>query len=103
MSHPMFASAERTPDGPSEDELARMRSMKSFTSIDADSLRDPDWYMNEKINGASVFHKGKKLASEQSQYDVDNWNGTTDAQPSRVQKRKHQINWLANEAIEKEA
>merc|ERR1712048_518330 len=106
-SHPMFNVADKTsastPDGPSAEDLDRMRSTKSFTKIAAADLQDPDWYMQNSMSGGPGLHKGKKVALEVSNYDSDKWQGTTHANPSRVQKRKHQINWLAQEAMEKEA
>merc|ERR1712066_932633 len=79
-----------------------MRNMK-FISIAADDMKDPDWYMSNQISGGPGLHKGKKVASEVSMYEAKTWAKTTHADPSRVQKRKHQINWLAHEAMENEA
>mmetsp|Transcript_68928 Transcript_68928/g.165430 ORF Transcript_68928/g.165430 Transcript_68928/m.165430 type:complete len:299 (+) Transcript_68928:50-946(+) len=108
-SHPMFSDAKVTRDGrasgdgPSEEELAQIRATKNFTSIKAQEMTDPDWYMQSIIAGGGPAVQGKKLPEEQSMYESGKWSQSTHANPSRVQKRKHQINWLANEAMEKEA
>lgn len=49
------------------------------------------------------MHKGKSVPEEVSMYEASRWKETTHADPSKVQKRKHQINWLAHDAIENEA
>jgi len=102
--HPMFNSdaVDLPGDRPSADELHQMRNMK-FISIAADDMKDPDWYMSNQVSGGPGLHKGKKVASEVSMYEAKTWAKTTHADPSRVQKRKHQINWLAHEAMDKEA
>jgi len=102
--HPMFRNnAEAMPDTrPNHEELHQMRNMK-FMSISGDDMKDPDWYMNNQIQGGPGLHKGKTVTTEMSMYETQTWQKTTHAQPSKCQKRKHQINWLANEAMEKEA
>jgi len=102
--HPMFHNdAQALPDTrPNAEELYQMRNMK-FMTISGDDMKDPNWYMNNQISGGPGLHKGKTVATEMSMYEQQTWKKTTHADPSRVQKRKHQINWLANEAMEKEA
>lgn len=90
-------------DGPTEDEIQHMRKTKNFTKIAADDMIDPDWYMNNKILGGGTGLKGKTVSAEVSMYETKKWGQTTMANPNKVQKRKHQINWLASEAMEKEA
>ena len=90
-------------DGPTQEDLAQMRATSKFRNIKADDMRDPNWYMTNQITGGPGLHKGKTVTPEVSMYDSETWRRTTHADPSRIQKRKHQINWLAHEAIEKEA
>jgi len=71
--------------------------------IQANSLTDPDWEMNSLLSGQPGFHRGSKVADNASMYDAERWQQTTFANPSRTQKRKHHINWLASTAIEQEA
>lgn len=105
-ANPMLGEAQGAvgSDGPSAEEIEEMRSINSFTQIDAEQIRDPDWFMQSCINGGGPgLHSGKTVPSEMSMYEARSWSGTTHANPSRVQKRKHQINWLAHDAMEKEA
>jgi len=106
LSHPMFSDSAASGaggDGPSLEEMEKLRSTKFITTVAADDLRDPNWYMNNQISGGPGLHSGKKVAVEVSAYDASKWQTTTHKDPSRIQKRKHQINWLAQEAMEKEA
>jgi hypothetical protein len=103
MKHALFGGGGLEQDGPSADDLHHMRKLKDFTSIAADDLRDPDWFMANQVSGGPGLHKGKSVALEVSNYDAGAWKQTTHANPNRTQKRKHQINWLAQEAMEKEA
>jgi hypothetical protein len=106
MKHSIFgANADKKleQDGPSADDLHHMRKLKDYQSIKAEDLRDPDWYMANQVSGGPGTHKGKSVALEVSNYDSNKWNQSTHANPNRTQKRKHQINWLAQEAMEKEA
>eukprot|EP00929_Paragymnodinium_shiwhaense_P000164 TRINITY_DN100405_c0_g1_i1.p1 TRINITY_DN100405_c0_g1~~TRINITY_DN100405_c0_g1_i1.p1 ORF type:complete len:283 (+),score=79.65 TRINITY_DN100405_c0_g1_i1:89-937(+) len=92
------------PDGPSLDDLAQMKATKSFTSISADEMKDPNWFMNNLASaGGPGLHKGKSVPQEISQYESEKWQQSIHANPNRSQKRKHQINWLAQEAMDKEA
>eukprot|EP00931_Biecheleriopsis_adriatica_P050473 TRINITY_DN29227_c0_g1_i1.p1 TRINITY_DN29227_c0_g1~~TRINITY_DN29227_c0_g1_i1.p1 ORF type:complete len:304 (+),score=77.17 TRINITY_DN29227_c0_g1_i1:68-913(+) len=101
LNHPMFRSDTAKPDGPSADDLSDLRRPRQFIKdIKADDMKDPDWYMKDQIASAT---QGKNVSDELSMYDGKGWRQTTHANPSRVQKRKHQINWLATEAMEKEA
>jgi hypothetical protein len=105
-NHRMFSvdSQGSTIDGPTSEELEELRAAaknRQFVKISADDMKDPDWYMKNQIAAPGL--KGKTVPDEVSSYDSNGWRKTTHAIPSRVQKRKHQINWLANEAMEKEA
>eukprot|EP00971_Amphidinium_carterae_P059138 1169352-Amphidinium_carterae.1 len=57
IKHPMFNESKVTRDGrasgdgPSEEELLHIRATKNFTSIKAEDMVDPDWYMQSKIHG----------------------------------------------------
>lgn len=105
LGHRMFGQASDVGgDAPSAEDLEHMRSLKSFTKISADMMQDPDWYMKNQISGGGPgLHSGKKVPEEMSMYESKSWSSTTHANPSRIQKRKHQINWLAQEAMDKEA
>merc|ERR1712228_1045002 len=85
------------------EELEKLRTTKFMTSVTSDELRDPDWYLHNQVSGGPGLHAGKKVPLEISAYDATKWHQTTHKDPSRIQKRKHQINWLAHEAMEKEA
>lgn len=105
LGHPLFdqATASRG-DGPSAEDLEHMRSLKSFTKIDAEMTQDPEWYTKNQISGGGPgLHTGKRVPEEMSMYEHSTWNDSTHKNPSRIQKRKHQINWLAQEAMDKEA
>merc|ERR1712139_252102 len=103
MNHPMFrndATAGAGGDRPSLAELDELKSMKFMKTISASDVQDPDWYMNNQIQGPGL---NKKVTEEVSMYEQKTWNKTTHANPTKNHKRKHQINWLAHEAMEKEA
>eukprot|EP00927_Polykrikos_kofoidii_P038552 TRINITY_DN32964_c0_g1_i1.p1 TRINITY_DN32964_c0_g1~~TRINITY_DN32964_c0_g1_i1.p1 ORF type:complete len:338 (-),score=68.43 TRINITY_DN32964_c0_g1_i1:295-1308(-) len=105
-NHPMFnanSGGIETGDGPTLDDIEFMRKLPNFTKIAADDMKDPDWYMKNQVLGAPGLHKGKSVPTEMSNYDTKRWQDTTHANPSRIQKRKHQINWLAQEAMDNEA
>mmetsp|Transcript_12352 Transcript_12352/g.43510 ORF Transcript_12352/g.43510 Transcript_12352/m.43510 type:complete len:123 (+) Transcript_12352:759-1127(+) len=95
--------AGRAPDGPSEDDRKQLQCLGSIPHIQQDAVRDPNWYWSNQLSGGPGLHPGKKVPLEVSMYNADSWEHTTHADPSRTQKRKHQINWLAHDAIEKEA
>merc|ERR1712083_1106798 len=100
MNHPMFSTDAAKPDGPSLDDLEALRKPRQFVEINADDMKDPDWYMKNQIRQPQA---GETIADEVSMYDGKGWRSTTHANPNRNQKRKHQINWLATEAMEKES
>lgn len=104
-AHPLFkdGGAAANGDGPSQDDLQQMRTTKAVGVIRAQDMMDPDWSMNNLIHGGPGLHKGKHVAEEVSMYETETWKKTTLANPNRTQKRKHQINWLAQEAIDTEA
>jgi len=103
LNHPMFSASAVQPDGPSADDLVELRKPRQFVEVNADDMKDPDWYMNNQIQGGPGYLTKKRVSDDASMYDGQGWKQTTHANPSRVQKRKHQINWLATEAMEKEA
>eukprot|EP00931_Biecheleriopsis_adriatica_P033857 TRINITY_DN19632_c0_g1_i1.p1 TRINITY_DN19632_c0_g1~~TRINITY_DN19632_c0_g1_i1.p1 ORF type:complete len:306 (+),score=88.66 TRINITY_DN19632_c0_g1_i1:121-1038(+) len=104
LKHPMLRTLHGTPDGPTPEELEHLQSKAAMvTHIHAAEMKDPDWQMNSLFAGQPGFHRGGKVPAEVSQYDAETFNSSTLANPSRTQKRKHHINWLASEAIEKEA
>lgn len=100
VNHPMFSTDSAKPDGPSLEDLEALRKPRQFVEINADDMKDPDWYMKNQIKQPQA---GETIKDEASMYDGKGWRSTTHANPNRVQKRKHQINWLATEAMEKEA
>jgi len=104
LNHPMFrndAKAGLGGDRPSAQELHDMKNMKFLDMKQAD-VQDPDWYLNNQISKAEPGI-GNKVANEVSMYEKDSWQKSTQSNPTRNHKRKHQINWLAHEAMEKEA
>ncbi|CAJ1435660.1 unnamed protein product [Effrenium voratum] len=103
FNHPMFSTHVVQPDGPSADDLVELRKPQKFVELNADDMKDPDWYMKDQISGGPGYLTKKRVSDDVSMYDGQGWKQTTHANPSRVQKRKHQINWLATEAMEKEA
>lgn len=105
LRHPMFrGGVQRVADGPSEADIQQLRGARGgLVHIDQDAVRDPTWCLHNRMTGGPGLHPGEKVPMEVSQYSSDEWSKTTHADPSRTQKRKHQINWLAHEAIEKEA
>jgi len=109
-SHPMFSDGSNNAvalleagDGPTQEEIQEMRAVKSFKKINADDMQDQNWYDQYQVLGAPGLHTGKKVPAEMSMYENGKWAQTTHANPSRIQKRKHQINWLAHDAMDKEA
>lgn len=78
-----------------------MREMK-FKNIKAEDVQDPNWYMNSMIAGGAGG-LNKKVALEVSGYEAQTWQKTTHANPSKNQKKKNQINYLAQNAMEMEA
>lgn len=109
-SHPMFSDGSTNAvalleagDGPTQEEIEEMRRVKNFKEIKAGDMQDENWYDQYKVLGEPGLHKGQKVPAEMSMYENGKWAQTTHANPSRIQKRKHQINWLAHDAIDKEA
>lgn len=108
-NHPMFQGNDkngrkRPVDGftPSEHEVQMMQSA-GLSSIHHDQMTNPDWYRDNQLQKGRMGIKGEKVNFECSLYDVDKWATTNHANPTKTQKRKHQINWLAHDAMEKEA
>merc|ERR1712194_815242 len=101
MKHPMFGGDRRQigADLPTEAEFDKMKKSK-FLSLKAEDLQDPNWEVTAAISGPV---KGSNLPEEISGYEKDRWNLSNHKDPSRFQKRKHQINWLAHEAMSQEA
>lgn len=104
-AHPMFGGGDSKlrADGPSLDDLHHMRTVPNFTKIAAVDIQDPDWFMKNQVSGGPGLHKGKNVAEEVSQYETSAWKKNSLSESSKTQKRKHQINWLAQEAIDNEA
>lgn len=104
MNHPMFGGGVgkfvAAADMPTEEDLEKMRKTGKFVNINAADMVDPNWQFNASLDPTM---KGNKLPEEVSAYERPKWNKTTHKDPSQVQKKKHQINWLAQEAMEKEA
>ncbi|CAE7552231.1 RIK [Symbiodinium pilosum] len=103
LNHPMFSVDTAQPDGPSADDLLELRKPRQFVEVNADDMKDPDWYMKNQMAGGPGLLTKKRVADDVSMFDGRGWRETTHSNPSKVQKRKHQINWLANEALENEA
>lgn len=103
LSHPMFSEKKARRGGASWQDLQRLRSQERFPHIHADAMKDATWHAGDLLSSTMMHHKGKRLPSEVSMYDAEQWQTTSHANPSKIQKRKHQINWLAHEAMEKEA
>uniref|UniRef100_A0A0G4HUD6 Uncharacterized protein n=1 Tax=Chromera velia CCMP2878 TaxID=1169474 RepID=A0A0G4HUD6_9ALVE len=79
--------------------------MKSIASINADSLRDPDWYkrqqMEQQEKQASQRDKKKPIVTQR--WDPEQRAAVMATLPGGTSKKKHQISWLAHEAQEREA
>merc|ERR1719440_691289 len=80
-----------------------MRSSDGLPHIHGDSMKDPNWHQKDSLSTSLSLHRGSKVPAEMSMYEKDQWESTTHANPTRIHKRKHQINWLAHEAMQKEA
>jgi len=102
LRHPMLRG-RGAGDGPSPEEAEHLASLRGVAHVRGSSLADPNWRMSGLISGGPGLHPGKTVPAERSMYDADGWQRTTHADPSRTQKRKHQINWLAHDAIQREA
>eukprot|EP00930_Biecheleria_cincta_P051134 TRINITY_DN36293_c0_g1_i1.p1 TRINITY_DN36293_c0_g1~~TRINITY_DN36293_c0_g1_i1.p1 ORF type:complete len:311 (-),score=72.01 TRINITY_DN36293_c0_g1_i1:38-940(-) len=104
LKHPMLRNARATPDGPPPEEVDFLKSNPAkLKRVNADDMRDPDWQLTSLLEGQPGLLRGGRVPSAASAYDSDKWQSTAHANPSRVQKRKHHINWLASVAIEQEA
>eukprot|EP00747_Dinoflagellata_sp_TGD_P164302 gnl/TRDRNA2_/TRDRNA2_184060_c0_seq1.p1 gnl/TRDRNA2_/TRDRNA2_184060_c0~~gnl/TRDRNA2_/TRDRNA2_184060_c0_seq1.p1 ORF type:complete len:280 (-),score=66.66 gnl/TRDRNA2_/TRDRNA2_184060_c0_seq1:84-923(-) len=111
--HPMFSGTRARPDGPSDRDISEFKQIinkrgqaataRKFTEIDAVDMQDPNWKMNAEVNGGEGAHIGKKVDEHMSMFEQATWKQTTMANPNKTQKRKHQINWLAQEAMERES
>eukprot|EP00435_Cladocopium_sp_Y103_P039995 s825_g10.t2 len=102
LKHPLLRSAGAA--GPTEVEAEELESNVSrLVHITADSMQDPDWKMNSLLVGQPGYMRGHAVPKGVSQFDTDQWNQTTLAYPTRTQSRKSHINWLAQDAINKEA
>mmetsp|Transcript_142980 Transcript_142980/g.274653 ORF Transcript_142980/g.274653 Transcript_142980/m.274653 type:complete len:330 (+) Transcript_142980:50-1039(+) len=103
LAHPLFSAKKARRGGASWEDLQRLRSLDRVPHIQADSMKDTNWHASDVLSRTMGVHRGKRVPSEVSMYESDQWDASTHANPSKVQKRKHQINWLAHEAMEKEA
>jgi len=104
MSHPMF-NVKGGGDGPTQEELEEIRAKKgNMVFIKQTDLQSPNWQEENMISGANeMLARHAKVPDEMSSFESKRWAQTTHAAPSKQQKRKHQINWLAGEAIDKES
>ncbi|CAK9109419.1 Protein RIK [Durusdinium trenchii] len=93
LNHPMFSTEAVQPDGPSAEDLLELRKPRQFVEVNAEDMKDPDWYMKDQMNGGPGYLTKKRVSDDMSMYDGKGWRQTTHANPSRVQKRKHHINW----------
>lgn len=93
LKHPMLRGLR--------DELDEART--SITHIKAEAMKDPSWQMSSLLVGQPGFPRVSRVPSEVSMYEAETWETTAHANPTRHQKRKHQINWLAHEAMQQEA
>merc|ERR1719503_139937 len=103
MNHPMFRNDATSGAGgatPSSAEIDQIKTTTKFLTIKADDVKDPDWYLHNQMAGGPGLQK--KMSEETSMYEQKKWRTTTHADPSKNQKRKNQINYLAHAAIEKE-
>ncbi|CAL1131760.1 unnamed protein product [Cladocopium goreaui] len=102
LKHPLLRSAGAA--GCTEVEAEELESKVSrLVHITAESMQDPDWKMNSLLVGQPGYMRGHAVPKGVSQFDTDQWNQTTLAYPTRTQSRKSHINWLAQDAINKEA
>ncbi|CAE7828076.1 unnamed protein product, partial [Symbiodinium necroappetens] len=103
LKHPLLRTLQASPAGPSQADVDHLTSSSAkVLHISADSMKDPDWRLNNLVTGQPGLLRASRVPSEISQYDQERWQSTTMSNPSKTQKRKHHINWLAHEAIEKE-
>ncbi|CBZ54156.1 conserved hypothetical protein [Neospora caninum Liverpool] len=70
--------------------------------LSGDALRDPNWQMNAQLYGATAQKKREKLTITTNVWSAKDKGVIQTQEPRGMQKRKHQINWLAAEAAEKE-
>lgn len=104
FKHPMLRNARASPDGPPPEEVNYLKSnLAQLRHVSAENMRDPDWQLTSLLEGQPGLLRGGRVPSAISAYDSEQWQSTTHATPSRTQKRKHHINWLASVAIEQEA
>ncbi|CAE7696366.1 unnamed protein product [Symbiodinium pilosum] len=104
QKHPLLRTLQASPAGPTQAEVAHLTSSSAkLLHISADSMKDPNWRLNNLVSGQPGLLRASRVPADISQYDQARWQGSTLSNPSKTQKRKHHINWLAQEAIEKEA
>ncbi|XP_026194072.1 uncharacterized protein LOC34617954 [Cyclospora cayetanensis] len=84
--------------GISSAELRDLRRMGT-TTVSGDSLKNPDWYA---ASTSGPLAKKAKLRLATKVWSAKDGTVTETLEPKFMQKRKHQINWLAAEAHEKE-
>eukprot|EP00920_Eleutheroschizon_duboscqi_P001748 GHVT01004517.1.p1 GENE.GHVT01004517.1~~GHVT01004517.1.p1 ORF type:complete len:526 (+),score=50.00 GHVT01004517.1:308-1885(+) len=87
--------------------LANRRELRDLaraevSSISIDSLRDPNWAMTSTIHAPASGKRKPKAEIVTKVWSAQTEKTETTNEPRKMQKRKHQINWLAHEAQEKE-
>ncbi|KEP67656.1 UNVERIFIED_CONTAM: hypothetical protein HHA_227270 [Hammondia hammondi] len=84
--------------------LREYREMQqaSVGVLSGDTLRDPNWQMNAQLYGSTAQKKREKLVITTNVWSAKDKGVVQTQEPRGMQKRKHQINWLAAEAAEKE-
>ncbi|CEL98461.1 unnamed protein product [Vitrella brassicaformis CCMP3155] len=82
-----------------------MRKFENVQTINADDLRDKDWRLKNSVaEGAKgVLGMGREKAPWNAKYyDPNSGSTLMSHDPTKHQKRKHQIGYLAHEAQERE-
>ncbi|KFG42390.1 mitotic checkpoint prcc-carboxy-term protein [Toxoplasma gondii p89] len=84
--------------------LREYREMQqaSVGVLSGDTLIDPNWQMNAQLYGSTAQKKREKLVITTNVWSAKDKGVVQTQEPRGMQKRKHQINWLAAEAAEKE-
>ncbi|PFH35057.1 hypothetical protein BESB_059440 [Besnoitia besnoiti] len=70
--------------------------------VSGEALRDPNWQVNAQLHGTPAQAKRAKLTITTNVWSAKTQGVVQTQEPGGMQKRKHQINWLAAEAAEKE-
>lgn len=104
INHKMFSNGPAG-DGPTREDLEEMKATKhNFVFLKQTDLQSSDWQRQNMISGADQsLANNRKVNPECSNFESKRWAQTTHAAPSKQQKTKNQINYLAGEAISNEA